>query len=93
MALEIYEALTAANVPADKARAVAVSMDAAIDKRCALHKEQLFIKADGAKLKAEIIKWCMATISGAVALCAALVKVWQQRPPNTARHAVCGTWP
>ncbi len=82
MELEIYEALTAVNVPAIKAKAVAASIDKAIDRRYSLHAEQLAtrsdiadVKKEMAEAKADIIKWCVASIFGAVALFAAIVKV------------------
>ena len=46
MELEIFEALTAVNVPADKAKAVASSIDAAIDRRYSLHSQQLATRGD-----------------------------------------------
>lgn len=76
MELEIYRALLKVNVPPEDAQAVADSIVKEIDKRYSLHKEQLFTKADGAELKAEIIKWCMVSIFGAVGLFAGIVKVW-----------------
>ncbi len=75
MELEIYEALTAVNVPADKAKAVVSSIDAAIDKRYNLHASQLVTRGDLEAAKTDIIKWCVASIFGAVALFAAIVKI------------------
>ncbi|WP_334106591.1 hypothetical protein [Methylobacillus sp.] len=87
MELEIYEALTAVNVPADKARAVVESINKEIDKRYALHADKLatrgdllelhgLLKADLADAKVEIIKWAIGSIFVAVGLFATLVKVW-----------------
>ena len=90
MELEIFEALTAVNIPAEKARAVAASIDAAIDRRYALHERQLFTKGDGAELRkdmaemetrlmkaiSEMQRWTIGSVFAAVALFAAIVKIW-----------------
>lgn len=94
MELEIFEALTAANVPADRARAVVASINKEIDRRYELHSRQQATrgdvegvrkeigelrgdaKAEIAKAQAEIVKWCMASIFGAVALFATVTKIW-----------------
>ena len=87
MELEIFEALTAANVPADKARAAAASIDAAIDRRYSLHAKQLATQGDMhevraalevkiAQAQAEIIKWCLGSIFAAVGLFATIAKLW-----------------
>ena len=87
MELEIFEALTAANVPAEKARAVAAAIDAAIDRRYTIHSQQLATRGDLMELRgsveakiaqsqAEIVKWCMGSIFAAVALFAAIAKIW-----------------
>ena len=54
MELEIFEALTAANVPADKARAAAASIDAAIDRRYSLHAKQLATQGDMHEVRAAL---------------------------------------
>ncbi|AKU67558.1 hypothetical protein ADJ79_10585 [Ottowia sp. oral taxon 894] len=54
MELAIFEALTAANVPADKAKAVASSIDAAIDRRYSLHSQQLATRGDVENARKEI---------------------------------------
>lgn len=54
MELEIYEALTAANVPPEKAKAAAASIDAAIDRRYSLHSQQLATRGDVAEVMREI---------------------------------------
>ena len=51
------------------------SFNKEIDKRYSLHVQQLFTKADGAELKAEIIKWSIGTVFAAVGLFAALTKL------------------
>jgi len=86
MELEIYEALTAANVPAEKAKAVVASIDAAIDRRYTLHAQQLATRGDLQELRGvmeskiataqtEIIKWCVGSIFASVGVFAALTKV------------------
>ena len=79
MELEIFEALTAINVPAEKAKAVAESIDKAIDKRYdkrySIHAQQLATRGDLAEAKAEIIKWCIASIFGATGMAVALAKL------------------
>lgn len=76
MELEIFEALTAANVPADKARAAAASVKKEINEHYALHSAQLATRVDLAETKAEIIKWCVGSMFTAVALFATLTKIW-----------------
>lgn len=76
MELEVFEALTAANVPADKARTAAASIKKEINEHYALHAAQLATKTDLAEAKAEIIKWSVGTMFGAVALFAAITKLW-----------------
>ncbi len=51
-------------------------MELEIDKRYALHTAQLFTKADGSELKADLIKWSMGMIFTAVGLFAAITKIW-----------------
>ena len=86
MELEIYDALTAAGVPADKAKIAVESIDKAIDRRYTLHHDQLATRGDlsdlGARLskeladvRADTIKWCVASIFGSVAMFAAIVKL------------------
>jgi multidrug resistance efflux pump len=54
MGLELFEALTAANVPADKARAAANSINKEIDRRYALHSTQLATRGDVEQVRKEI---------------------------------------
>jgi len=75
MELEIYTAFRKVGVEDADARAVVESINKEIDRRYSLHKEQLFTKADGAELKAEIIKWCMGSIFASVGVFAALTKM------------------
>ena len=75
MEIEIYNAFIKAGVPEGDARAAVESINKEIDKRYALHAAQLFTKADGAELKADVIKWSITTIFAAVGLFAALTKI------------------
>ena len=75
MELEIYSAFVKVGVSESDAKAAVESINIEIDKRCALHAQQLFTKADGAELKAEIIKWSIGTVFAAFGLFAALTKL------------------
>jgi hypothetical protein len=75
MEIEIYNAFVKAGVSESDARAAVESINKEIDKRYALHAAQLFTKADGAELKADVIKWSITTIFAAVGLFAALTKI------------------
>lgn len=77
MELEIYRALTKVNVSPEDAEAVAAPVKREIDDRYRLHAQQLFTKADGSELKAEIIKWCLGSIFASVALFATIIKIMQ----------------
>lgn len=76
MELEIFEALTAANVPADKARAAAASVKKEMNEQFALHSAQLATRVDLSETKIEIIKWCVGSMFTAVALFATITKIW-----------------
>ena len=76
MELEIYNAFVKAGVPEAEAKAAVESINKEIDKRYALHAQQLFTKTDGAELKTEIIKWSIGTIFAAVGLFAAVSKLF-----------------
>lgn len=83
MELEIFEALTAINVSPEKAKAVAESINLAIDRRYSLHKEQLFTKQDGAELEARLLKalsdmqrWTLTAIFSALGALFVLMKLW-----------------
>ena len=54
MDLEVVDALKAAGVPDDKARAVVISLHREIDQRYALHAGQLATRGDLAEVKAEL---------------------------------------
>jgi nucleoid DNA-binding protein len=89
MELEIYNAFIKAGVTEADAKAVVESINKEIDKRYSLHATQLFAKADGASLKAEIAqtksdlikaiaesqRWTITAVFAAVGLFAALSKV------------------
>ena len=82
MELEIFDALTAANVPADKARAAAASVKKEIDERYTLHLVQLATKGDLAEMKNRLLRamnemqrWALGSIFAAVALFAAVTKI------------------
>ena len=75
MELEIYNAFVKAGVSEADAKAAVESINKEIYKRYSLHAQQLFTKADGAELKAEIIKWSIGTVFAAVGLFAALTKL------------------
>ena len=75
MELEIYSAFVKVGVSESDAKAAVESINIETDKRYALHAQQLFTKADGAELKAEIIKWSIGTVFAAVGLFAALTKL------------------
>ncbi|MDF1485691.1 hypothetical protein PY257_10950 [Ramlibacter sp. H39-3-26] len=89
MELEIFEALTAVNVPADKARAAAASVKREIDERYSLHAAQLAARGniEGARrevadtrtqiadMKAEMVKCFVGTIIAVGGITAALLKL------------------
>lgn len=82
MELEIYEALTAANVPNDKARAVAESINKKIDRRYELHARQLATRGDiseprqqSAEMEARLLRRSTTPSDGRWARCS---RVWLQ---------------
>ena len=88
MELEIYNAFVKAGVSATDAAAVVESINKEIDKRYALHSQQLSTRGDLAELKTairsdlgefklEIMKWTIGTMFAAVALFATITKLWQ----------------
>lgn len=91
MELEIFEALTAVNVPADKAKAVAESINSAIDRRYSLHSQQLatrgdiaVIQKDMAEMETRLLKaltemqrWTLTALFGGLGALAILIKFWQ----------------
>lgn len=83
MELEIYEAFISAGVKEDKAKAAVESINKEIDKRYKLHADQLATRSDIAEVekqiaeaKTEIIKWTIGTMFAAVAMFAAIVKLF-----------------
>ena len=90
MELEIYHAFVKAGVSEEDAKAAVESINREIDKRYALHAQQLAtrgdvesIRKDMAELKTELIKaiaesqrWTITSIFAAVALFAAITKIW-----------------
>lgn len=76
MELEIYRALVKINVSAEDAEAVADSINKEIDKRYAVHAQQLATKSDVAEAKVEIIKWTIGSMLAAVGLFATVSKLW-----------------
>ena len=88
MELEIFEALTAANVPVDKARAAAESIKKEINDHYSLHAQQLATRGDLEQMKsdltkqmmqiqADLTKWIIASLFAGMGAIAALVKVLQ----------------
>ena len=84
MELEIFDALTAANVPADKARAAAASVKKEIDERYTLHLVQLATKGDLAEMESRLLRamndmqrWTLGAIFAAMAALAVITKLWQ----------------
>ena len=88
MELEIYSAFVKAGVSAADAAAVVESISKEIDKRYALHSQQLatrgdlaelktVLRSDLAEFKVEIMKWTIGTMFAAVALFATITKLWQ----------------
>jgi ribosomal protein L29 len=89
MELELFEALTAANVPTEKARAAAASVKREIDERYSLHAAQLAtkgdvegvrreiaeVRTDVAETKVEMVKWFVGTIIAMGTITAALLKL------------------
>ncbi len=81
MELEIFEALTAANVPTDKARAAAASIKKEINEHYALHAAQLATKGDLAEMESRLLKaindsqrWTITATFATIAAVAALSK-------------------
>ncbi len=82
MELEIYNAFIKAGVPEADAKAAVESINREIDKRYALHAQQLFTKADGGELKADLMKaladtqrWTLTAIFAGMAAVAAIQKL------------------
>ena len=84
MELEIFQAFRKAGVDDATAQAAVESINREIDKRYNLHAAQLFTKADGnelraqmAEMKTELIKWCVGSMFASAALYGALLKLIQ----------------
>ena len=77
MELEIFEALVSINIDKERAKAVANSIDAAIDKRYSIHARQLVtrgdLKEELADTKNELIRWMFGIAAGAATLIIAIV--------------------
>lgn len=87
MELEVFEALTAANVPSDKARAVAESINKEIDRRYELHARQLATRGDIAEVQKQLAemegrllksineaqRWTMGALFAGMATVAAII--------------------
>jgi hypothetical protein len=83
MELEIYEALTAVNVSSEKAKAVAESINKAIDQRYELHARQLATRSDIAEMESRLLKaindsqrWTMGAVFAGMATVAAIMKLF-----------------
>lgn len=87
MELEIYNAFVKAGVAEADAKAAVESISKEIDKRYSLHADQLAtrgdlgdlktaIRTDIADFKVDMMKWTIGSIFGAVALFAAITKIW-----------------
>ena len=90
MELEIYEALMAVNVPNDKAKAVAESINKEIDRRYGLHARQLSTRSDIAELRQQSAemetrllkaindakRWTMGAVFAGMAAVATIVKLF-----------------
>lgn len=82
MELEIYNAFIKAGVAEADAKAVVESINKEIDKRYSLHASQLFTKADGEALRADLARivaesqrWTITAVFAAVGIFAALTKI------------------
>lgn len=90
MELEIYRALTKANVPPEDAQAVAESINREIDRRYSLHAAQLATRGDVTEVKQELAemearllralndmqRWTLGALFAALAALAIITKLW-----------------
>ena len=90
MELEIYSAFVKAGVPESDAKAAVDSINKEIDKRYALHAQQLAtrgdvegVRKDMADMESRLLRamnemqrWALASIFAAVGLFAAITKLW-----------------
>ena len=78
--IELYDALKAAGVDEDKAKAASAAVVGAESRsdlatKADINELRLATKADLANLKAELIKWNVGAIIGSAAVFAAIVKL------------------
>ena len=78
MELEIFDALVSINIDKERAKAVANSIDAAIDKRYSIHARQLVTKGDLEETKSELIKWIVGALLASTSLMTAIVASLQR---------------
>ena len=83
MGLEIYSAFVKAGVSESDAKVVVESIIEEIDKRYALHAQQLVTKGDLAELESRLLcamnemqPWALASIFAAVGSFATITKLW-----------------
>ena len=90
MELEIYSAFVKAGVSESDAKAAVDSISKEIDKRYALHSQQLATRGDVDNVRKEIVemearllramadmqRWTITAMIGAVGLFAAVTKIW-----------------
>ena len=83
MEIEIYSAFVKAGVSESDAKAAVESINKEIDKRYALHAQQLATKGDLAEMENRLLRamnemqrWALGSIFAAVALFAAVTKIW-----------------
>ena len=83
MELEIYNAFIKAGVSEVDAKAAVESINREIDKRYALHAQQLVTKGDLSEMESRLLRalndmqrWTLGTIFAAVAMLAVITKLW-----------------
>ena len=83
MELELYSAFVKAGVSEADAKAAVESINREIDKRYALHAQQLATRGDLVEMEnrllralSEMQRWTIGAIFAAVALFAAITKLW-----------------
>jgi hypothetical protein len=87
--LAVYDALQSANVPSDKAKAVAAAITQAIDQRYELHAKQLATRGDLSDLRKDVadmesrltrlmsdnMRWTITTLIAGMAMMVAVLKL------------------
>lgn len=77
MELEIFDALVSINIDKERAKAVANSIDAAIDKRYSIHARHLVtrgdLKEELSDTKTEIIRWMLGIAATEATIIIAIV--------------------